>query len=533
MKGLLKTTVKIDLTELEKADVTLGSQLPDLKVADLLNGPQKRVIIFDDIERSSMKPSEILAYINPLVEHDDCKVIVVSDEERLQFGEGSEVLYKLWREKTIGQTLEVEADLESAFDDFLTVIRTASVREFYRSHKNKIFDVFFDSETGNLRLLKRFLWDFEQFCENLTDEQRQHEIGMVELLCLLCALTLEIRSGNILSSNVNLDQLGASLTLLANANDERAVAQKELFQKYEKSVNFSSRLLLPATVVKVIDLSVYPKAEIQAQLTAHPYFARPEEVPSWKMLWLSGEVDTVDIPAALTRFEADFSARRFTLEPEILHVIGICLWLARIQQPGWSSHNVATRLQCYIDDVFKQREATLLDLVPKFELGPSFGGAFGLGFRESETAGFQTLHSYLRTVVAAWREAAYPKAAESILAILRGDSNTFLRTVCNTAEGQGQFSRVPILRMITPDDFVAAVVDMPWADRKNVYVALSIRYEFLAGNRGLLPEKGWLQSVYSGLLAHAETLDPIPRDHWRAQITAFLEKVVSQTAEAS
>ena len=83
MKGLLKTTVKIDLSELHRGDLSLGSQLPDVKVSELLGGAKSRVIVFDDFERASMSPVEVLAYINPLVEHDGCKVIILANEEKI------------------------------------------------------------------------------------------------------------------------------------------------------------------------------------------------------------------------------------------------------------------------------------------------------------------------------------------------------------------------------------------------------------------------------------------------------------------
>jgi ABC-type lipoprotein export system ATPase subunit len=56
IKGILKTTVKIDLSELHKGDLSLGSQLPDVKVSELLDGATQRVIIFDDFERAIMSP---------------------------------------------------------------------------------------------------------------------------------------------------------------------------------------------------------------------------------------------------------------------------------------------------------------------------------------------------------------------------------------------------------------------------------------------------------------------------------------------
>jgi hypothetical protein len=105
MKGILKTTVKIDLTELHKGDLSLGSQLPDVKVSEILGSASQRVIIFDDFERAIMPPVELLGYINPFVEHDGCKVIILANEEAIVDADGK---YKDRKEKTVGQRSKLQ-----------------------------------------------------------------------------------------------------------------------------------------------------------------------------------------------------------------------------------------------------------------------------------------------------------------------------------------------------------------------------------------------------------------------------------------
>jgi ABC-type lipoprotein export system ATPase subunit len=171
MRGILKTTVKIDLTELHKGDLSLGSQLPEVKVSQLLGGAGQRVIIFDDFERAIMSPVELLGYINPFVEHDGCKVIILANEEVIKDPDGT---YKERKEKTVGQTLQVTADVRTAFSAFMIEIDTLELCTCYESHKSEIVAVFDDSGLDNLRLLKQFLWDFERLWGLLTNDQRKH-----------------------------------------------------------------------------------------------------------------------------------------------------------------------------------------------------------------------------------------------------------------------------------------------------------------------------------------------------------------------
>lgn len=42
-----------------------------------------RIIIFDDIERCKVPIDEVYGFINDFVEHSKCKIILISDEEKI------------------------------------------------------------------------------------------------------------------------------------------------------------------------------------------------------------------------------------------------------------------------------------------------------------------------------------------------------------------------------------------------------------------------------------------------------------------
>ena len=50
---------------------------------DLLDLDSFKVIVFDDLERSLMRPEELLGFINNFVEHDTKHVILIANEECL------------------------------------------------------------------------------------------------------------------------------------------------------------------------------------------------------------------------------------------------------------------------------------------------------------------------------------------------------------------------------------------------------------------------------------------------------------------
>ena len=69
----MKATTKIDIDGDGKEDITLSSSIPDVDLSEYFKTPKECLLIFDDLERCSMKVSDIHGYINSFVEHEGFK----------------------------------------------------------------------------------------------------------------------------------------------------------------------------------------------------------------------------------------------------------------------------------------------------------------------------------------------------------------------------------------------------------------------------------------------------------------------------
>lgn len=76
-KGLLKATLKIDLSGNGKSDASLTSQVPDINLPDYLSNTEGLILVFDDLERASIDIESLLGYINYFVEHQGYKVVII------------------------------------------------------------------------------------------------------------------------------------------------------------------------------------------------------------------------------------------------------------------------------------------------------------------------------------------------------------------------------------------------------------------------------------------------------------------------
>ena len=145
---------------------------------------------------------------------------------------------------------------------------------------------------------------------------------MHELASLLCASAIELRSGGLTAEMLRRDALSHHLALHFEAPEEAAKAAEKVFEKYP-SRPFHSTLLEQTTIVDLILKSRLTKKSVQHQLRQHSYFAKPEEMPSGRALWLGWEAPAQEHDSIVKRFQADFAARAFRAKAEINHVIGL------------------------------------------------------------------------------------------------------------------------------------------------------------------------------------------------------------------
>ena len=154
----------IDLSKDGNVD-DLSSIFDTEMILDILSKPNasvsgNKILIFDDIERSKLSTDELFGYINNLVEHSGCKVILVCEEEKLKLlcdQPDSKIKYDEFKEKLIGKTISFEHDLYS----IVKSMSEKSGNKYLQDNSELIAKLFIASQVQNLRIIKQFISDFK------------------------------------------------------------------------------------------------------------------------------------------------------------------------------------------------------------------------------------------------------------------------------------------------------------------------------------------------------------------------------------
>ena len=128
-----------------------------------------KLIIFEDLERSHIDISEIMGYVNNLVEQDSVKVLLVTNEEEfLKFAEEDiisikESKYWVAKEKTVSDTIKFNADFESALTEIVDSFNNVDLSTTFKTFSiEDINYLFIFAKSKNLR-------SFAFACQKTTD----------------------------------------------------------------------------------------------------------------------------------------------------------------------------------------------------------------------------------------------------------------------------------------------------------------------------------------------------------------------------
>ena len=154
---------------------------------------KKLVLVFDDFERCKIGVIDLLGIINTYVEDKGIKTVIIASEDNIEDEEN----YKTFKEKVVERTVKLDVEYRRIQQEMIGdyKAKTNEYTEFLKTESPKLFQVFEESETRNLRTFKSCLIDFERVY-GLWHSLKLPTDGMGEALYVFAAYLFEVKGGN-------------------------------------------------------------------------------------------------------------------------------------------------------------------------------------------------------------------------------------------------------------------------------------------------------------------------------------------------
>ncbi|MFD2518220.1 P-loop NTPase fold protein [Salinimicrobium flavum] len=323
LKGFIKTTLKIDFDydNDKKADGSININFDPISIFKSSNDKIKgnRILIFDDIERCKIPIDELYGFINDFVEHSQCKVILISDEDKIdeKTTKDSKYKYPIFKEKIIGQTFEIKPDTEQAINFFLDSV-TSDIQSHLLEFKDIIIKTFEISKKENLRVLQRAIYDFERLFnftgEELSKDEERYKELIKNYLSYFLIYFLEFKTGN---EDISSFQ---QRNLLSDGKSEKKYTQyEEIITTF--SLHHSTKLFTPFKLIDFIKNGYYE--ELVFEINNSSIFSKGKVEKDWEKLWYWQLMDDDDFAPLLNRVSTSFFRTEDFHITEILHISGI------------------------------------------------------------------------------------------------------------------------------------------------------------------------------------------------------------------
>lgn len=456
-----------------------------------------KTLVFDDLERSDLELKDVLGAINSYVEHLGFRVVVIAHDEKL----ADEFLQM--KEKTFGQSIRIEPQVEDALAHFLREIGSPSAKEFASDYKLQIYDTFIRSGVKSLRVLRHVVEDLTRLHGALRSDHLENREAMDELTKTFVAFQIEVRDGN-LKSNDLCNRRGVRRGYLYRAvgntqNPPDAPPLVTADDKYPE-IDLETGMLNDFVLVSMLIHGRFHKEDICASIDNSSYFIVPSDVPPWKVVIHFDEMEDEAVDTASKRMQEQLEKYEVTESGEMLHIFSLRIMMAENGIIDHSIETVVSESKAYIDQLLK--DGRLPARETDWQWYDNFKGAHdGVGYWVSEKTShhFQEIWDHLISC----REKAFqqkiPDILDDLLDMVSKDSKAFFEAVSSTNNGPNPYAMVPLLHGVAPEKFVEVWLSADRSNWRNVKYALENRYSFNQLERDLSPERDWALKVLKEL----------------------------------
>lgn len=353
----------------------------DLEMKDLLNLDSYRILIIDDIERSTMEVEELFGLINNYVEHENKHVILLANEEQLI----KNAKYSIIREKVVGFTLDVKPDFEGAILNYSKSF-TDKYKRFIQDNIEIVLNITRTSKIKNIRSTKYVIDEFEVIYDQLVEASISDDM-QAQIFATFFVLNYAYKVGLINRYDIENRSSSSSLRYIRQQREDYEPDNFEKLSDIFSGLDVYSKSMDNEYLVSKICDGFHDSNKLARTLGDITGRSNPSENPEWRNLWYLVHQDGDVIEESLHRMMTKFKARDYDDAGVILHVFGLLHRMADAGLLKWNRDRIQRECFKFVLDKFK--DGTLPVLESEFPTNYRHGSAHGLGFTSIKEETFQ------------------------------------------------------------------------------------------------------------------------------------------------
>ncbi len=437
--------------------------------------PKDRVVVFDDLERSTFGVDRALSLINGYVETDGLRVIVLANEAEVGSGR-----YTRWKEKVVGKSLYIRADPMRVIEAVAHELPHGSVKGYLRRNAARVAEVLQAGGEVNYRSFKALMGDADRLVSRVDGRLGTSPKGLESVVLFSIGVGSEFRAGSVTASEVS--KMGRDFQRHVKQRekwDERDV-HLDVVEKRYRGIGAYEPVVPPGHLAMLWSSGAIQVDEINSVLALDPIVVGAAAAPAWRKMWDMFSMNRNQYESARRELIADLESGRILKFGELLHVIGISVVLEK-----WGVLLVdGLRTLQWLEEYLQREDVSvgLEEADSRYSVSESYGS---LGYHRRESEEFKRA---ALMVVSTASNAALARAASMVptyVAQIESDDYSSIH-----AFGVGNLAprSVPWLQHADPE-WLARVLISDGLVARQLLTALAARYE---GDYDALLRNEWL-----------------------------------------
>lgn len=478
------------------ADVQSQSQLDSLGLKELLVNIRGKIVVLDDFERCRLPVREALGLISNLLDDDNCKIVIISNDNEIHDSE-----YTAYKEKVVAYTFKAEPEAELALDEFWNVMARYCLDNNLVNELKEIIGIVHDqSDYRNLRHLKISLEAFERLYSELPDSAKKNGELVKELFYIHSVFSYEVLHGSISGNQVV--ELFTKLVYGSRSDSHSSEDDRMgiLANKYRPSL-VRDLIIDPEIWISLFATGSLDKQAVQNSIEASRFFI-DQNTPTWRKLLEVWSISNEELQELLAQLQEDIRCENFSNVGEILHVTGILLWLSAKCLYSEPPEKIVEASVGLLNSLHSQKK---LECRPGDRHFSDKDNVFANFFYfERNHPSFQQVLGHAKEIEKEIHQSKLKRSASDLMGLLPNDVFGFARQLVHAHLGDrhplsGLYADEPILASIDSTRFVQSLMAMCPSSRRDLLYGIAQRYKHPGIARMLSSELQWLERVNNDL----------------------------------
>jgi hypothetical protein len=480
------------------------TQLDNLGLTNLLVNITGKVVILDDFERCQLSPRETLGVVSNLLEEDDCKVIIISNDEAIQEKE-----YISYKEKVVSYTFTAEPEIEMALKEFCHIFEKHHLPDHLMDDiRSIVISVHNQSGYKNLRHMRISIEAFERLYRKIPAYARNVGDLLKELLYINTIFSYEVLHGSIRG-----DEVMDLFTSIAYGNWNKSSATSSLVNKHAEKYRpamTTDHILSADAWINLFARGSLDDKEIQESIDGSRFFL-DQKSPAWRRLLEIWALSDEEMRTILNQLIQDIATENFVNAGEILHATGLLLWLCEKGLYSEEPKSIEEHSKRLLSSLQRQGK---LQCRPSNRISSDKDRTYANHtYLSLSHQSFKNVLAHANAIESTIHKSNLQKCGNALLDLLPDDIHKFakqitIRGMVNHYSDSGIFADEPVLATTEANRFVEILLDMKPMLRRDLLYALAQRYKFSDISNSLCAELEWLIDVNRLLQLKVDEMRP-------------------------